>query len=98
VNTIVWSSDCCFVNAKIESSAVKDFVFGVPHLLHCVPCLFNRWIFEDGNNDMCGFRQLSPDFSFLICHSFGKPDPFDLCLRKVHYIPNTDCCLYQIEV
>jgi hypothetical protein len=43
----------------------------------------DRWIFEDGDNDLIHSRQLYPDFSFLICHPSGKRVLFDLGLRKV---------------
>ncbi len=43
----------------------------------------DRWLFEDGDNDMLRARQFSPDFSFLICHPSGKRVLFDLGLRKV---------------
>lgn len=43
----------------------------------------DRWLFEDGNNDMLGARQFSPDFSFLISHPSGQNVLFDLGLRKV---------------
>lgn len=43
----------------------------------------DRWIFEDGDNDLIHSRQLYPDFSLLICHPSGKRVLFDLGLRKV---------------
>jgi hypothetical protein len=42
----------------------------------------DRWLFEDGDNDMHNARQFSPDFSFLIAHSSGKKVLFDLGMRK----------------
>ena len=67
--------------------------------LTCPPCvdvfalptgklyLPDRWLFEDGDNDMLSKRQFSPDFSFLICHSSGKRVLFDLGLKKVGHSP-----------
>jgi hypothetical protein len=43
----------------------------------------DRWLFEDGDNDMFHKRQFSPDFSFLVCHPSGKRVLFDLGMRKV---------------
>lgn len=45
----------------------------------------DRWLFEDGDNDMRKARQFSPDFSFLISHPSGEHILFDLGLRKVCY-------------
>lgn len=42
----------------------------------------DRWLFEDGDEDMLSVRQFSPDFSFLIGHPSGKRALFDLGLRK----------------
>ncbi len=44
----------------------------------------DRWLFEDGDNDMENVRQFSPDFSFVVCHPSGKKVLFDLGLRKDH--------------
>ena len=43
----------------------------------------DRWLFEDGHEDMLSARQFSPDFSFLIGHPSGHRALFDLGLRKV---------------
>jgi len=43
----------------------------------------DRWLFEDGDNDMHEARQYCPDFSFLITHPSGKKALFDLGMRKV---------------
>ncbi|KAH8885918.1 Metallo-hydrolase/oxidoreductase [Thozetella sp. PMI_491] len=42
----------------------------------------DRWLFEDGDEDIQRARQLSPDFSFLISHPTGGHVLFDLGLRK----------------
>ena len=42
----------------------------------------DRWLFEDGDNDMERVRQFSPDFSFMVCHPSGQKVLFDLGLRK----------------
>jgi hypothetical protein len=67
----------------MESSPSFVDVFALPTGKIHLP---DRWIFEDGDNDMHRFRQLSPDFSFLICHPSGMRVLFDLGLRKVYFI------------
>lgn len=59
------------------STAVDVYALPTGHL-H----LPDRWLFEDGDNDMLKARQLSPDFSFLISHPSGRHILFDLGLRK----------------
>lgn len=46
----------------------------------------DRWIFEDGDQDLEKARQYSPYFSFLIIHPLGKKVLFDLGLRKVGFL------------
>ena len=46
----------------------------------------DRWLFEDGNEDVRTARQYSPDYSFLISHPSGKHVLFDLGLRKVKIV------------
>lgn len=65
------------MNLPSPSTAVE--VYALPTgRLH----LPDRWLFEDGDNDMLKARQLSPDFSFLISHPSGRHILFDLGLRK----------------
>jgi hypothetical protein len=47
----------------------------------------DRWLFEDGDEDLLRARHPYPDFSFLIRHHSGKCVLFDLGLRKVR------CCV-----
>lgn len=42
-----------------------------------------RWLFEDGDNDVRRKREDSPVYSFLIEHPSGRRVLFDLGLRKV---------------
>jgi hypothetical protein len=46
----------------------------------------DRWLFEDGDNDMVKARHVYPDYSFLIQHPGGKSILFDLGLKKVCYM------------
>ena len=62
----------------LKSLTVAVYALPTGHLY-----LPDRWLFEDGNNDFNQYRQLVPDFSFLICHESGKNILFDLGLRKV---------------
>lgn len=43
----------------------------------------DRWLFEDGDEDIMKARHPYPDFSFLIRHHSGKNVLFDLGLAKV---------------
>ena len=43
----------------------------------------DRWLFEDGDEDVVAARHPYPDFSFLIRHPSGKNILFDLGLTKV---------------
>lgn len=45
----------------------------------------DRWLFEDGDEDIMNARHSYPDFSFLIQHHSGKNVLFDLGLAKVGY-------------
>jgi hypothetical protein len=46
----------------------------------------DRWLFEDGDEDIRAARQHSPDYSFLIRHPSGKNVLFDLGMRKVCHV------------
>ena len=46
----------------------------------------DRWLFEDGDEDIMKARHRYPDFSFLIQHRSGKNILFDLGLTKVRNI------------
>lgn len=48
----------------------------------------DRWLFEDGDEDMLSARQFSPDFSFLISHPSQQRVLFDLGMRKVRTLSN----------
>lgn len=43
----------------------------------------DRWLFEDGDEDLMKARRPYPDYSFLIRHPSGKNVLFDLGLAKV---------------
>lgn len=43
----------------------------------------DRWLFEDGDEDIVHARHPYPDYSFLIRHHSGKNLLFDLGLTKV---------------
>ena len=43
----------------------------------------DRWLFEDGDEDLMTARHVYPNFSFLIRHHSGKSILFDLGLTKV---------------
>lgn len=53
----------------------------------------DRWLFEDGDEDIMGARHPYPDFSFLIRHPSGKHVLFDLGLTKVRL--TSRMALYQ---
>lgn len=48
----------------------------------------DRWLFEDGDEDIMGARQAYPDYCFLISHASGKHVLFDLGLAKVRSSPS----------
>jgi hypothetical protein len=64
----------------LPSPSVKVEVSALPTGKLYLP---DRWLFEDGDNDMQKARQFSPDFSFLISHPSGEHLLFDLGMRKV---------------
>lgn len=43
----------------------------------------DKWMFEDGDEDIVQARQRLPDYSFLICHPSGKNILFDAGMPKV---------------
>ena len=65
-------------------ATVEVFALPTGHLQ-----LPDRWLFEDGSDDMLHQRQHSPDFSFLIHHKSGNV-LFDLGLRKVGVFQNAE--------
>ncbi|EHK18319.1 uncharacterized protein TRIVIDRAFT_68342 [Trichoderma virens Gv29-8] len=67
----------------LPSPSVKVEVSALPTGKLYLP---DRWLFEDGNNDIRKARQFSPDFSFLISHPSGEHILFDLGLRKA-FVP-----------
>ncbi|KAL7931877.1 beta-lactamase-like protein [Trichoderma chlorosporum] len=42
----------------------------------------DKWIFEDGDEDVLNVRHRLPDYSFLVCHPSGKRILFDAGLPK----------------
>jgi hypothetical protein len=46
----------------------------------------DRWLFEDGDEDILSARHPYPDFCFLLQHHSGKNILFDLGLTKVRNI------------
>jgi hypothetical protein len=66
--------------ANLPSPSVEVKVFALPTGKLYLP---DRWLFEDGDNNMRKAREFSPDFSFLISHPSGKHLLFDLGMRKV---------------
>ncbi|KAL7793962.1 beta-lactamase-like protein [Trichoderma afarasin] len=67
------------VTRKLPSSSATVEVSALPTGKLYLP---DRWLFEDGDNDMRKARQFSPDFSFLISHPSGEHILFDLGMRK----------------
>lgn len=47
----------------------------------------DRWLFEDGDEDIMDARHIYPDYSFLVRHRSGKNILFDLGLTKVQQRP-----------
>lgn len=70
------------VKGKLPSPSATVDVSALPTGKLYLP---DRWLFEDGDNDMRKARQFSPDFSFLISHPSGEHILFDLGMRKVCY-------------
>lgn len=68
------------VKGNLPSSSATVEVSALPTGKLYLP---DRWLFEDGDNDMRKARQFSPDFSFLISHPSGEHILFDLGMRKV---------------
>ena len=56
---------------------VEVSVLPTGHLTHP-----DRWLFEDGEEDIMQARRKYPDFSFLIEHHSGRKVLFDLGLPK----------------
>ena len=57
-----------------------------------------RWLFEDGDDDVHRKREDSPVFSFLIEHPSGKRVLFDLGLRKVSHPYNETLKAYRLVI
>ena len=60
------------------ASPVEVFALPTGQLTHP-----DRWLFEDGDDDLLRVRSTYPDYSFLIRHPSGRNILFDLGLRKV---------------
>jgi hypothetical protein len=43
----------------------------------------DKWLFEDGDDDIKKARDRFPDYSFLVCHPSGKKILFDAGMPKV---------------
>ncbi|KAJ6142444.1 hypothetical protein N7471_001897 [Penicillium samsonianum] len=65
--------------AHLPESSTSIEVFALPTGKLYLP---DRWLFEDGNEDIRSARQHSPDYSFLIHHPSGRKVLFDLGMRK----------------
>jgi hypothetical protein len=72
------------MSPPLPKSSLSVSVFALPTGKLYLP---DRWLFEDGDNNMYKARQFSPDFSFLIRHPSGTNLLFDLGMRKVCYPP-----------
>ena len=75
--------------SSLPDSAPKVKVYALPTgRLH----LPERWLFEDGDDDVRRKREDSPVFSFLIEHPSGRRVLFDLGLRKVRRLAFSVIC------
>lgn len=61
-----------------EARAAKVYALAAGELNHP-----DRWLFEDGDEDIVKAKHPYPDFCFLIQHHTGKNVLFDLGLTKV---------------
>ncbi|RFU36207.1 hypothetical protein B7463_g85, partial [Scytalidium lignicola] len=66
-----------FTTENTSSPPVEVFALATGQLHHP-----DRWLFEDGNEDLMTARNVYPDYSFLIRHASGKCILFDLGLDK----------------
>lgn len=57
----------------------------------------DRWIWQDGDDDIVRVRQRLPVYSFLICHPSGKNILFDAGLPKVSLIQHQRARIFKLQ-
>lgn len=57
----------------------------------------DKWLFEDGDDDIMKARSRFPDYSFLICHPSGKNILFDAGMPKVRPDLKSSYIMYVIK-
>lgn len=57
----------------------------------------DKWLFEDGDDDIMKARSRFPDYSFLICHPSGKNILFDAGMPKVRPYLKSPYIIYVIK-